>query len=112
MRDGVMLAKVLCGWCADERRSRPGVLGEVWKLPEGRVNWYGYDPRWSRAARGEWPDRDWKVRAGVTLVFPGYRVDVPDQIPVYCRHHGAGFVGCRDVTAASGTVAVKHKATT
>ena len=108
----VQLSKVLCGRCVDERRSRPGVLGEVWKLPKGRVNWYGHDPRWTRAMRREWPDRPWRMRSGLTLAFPGYRVDVPDCIDVWCRHHGQGQVLVVAITEARGTVPIEYQATT
>lgn len=93
---------IICARCAAERRQQPGRVGEVVTL-NGRLLWHGFDPPSAQAVRNFHDDgvSDPPVARHywTTLADPADPgLEVPGELPTWCRRHGPGSVAAADVT--------------
>jgi hypothetical protein len=105
MSTELVLVRVWCAACLDEKVLKPGLLGEV-RVWRGRPWWVLRDNRrGQRAARGhEGEDRErWRALGRMANVARLDPDDMPPRLRGSCVRHGLGFVDTAPVTDAIQT---------
>lgn len=100
---------IWCARCRAEHRKRPGKLGVVIYYPDGRIIWESRDER-NRPVPADHPEWARTTLAWHAIASPHVsNLRVPDRVPAWCRHHGAGSLKVSVVLAARGNIVVDHQ---
>lgn len=101
-----VVAVILCARCAAEHRPEPGRLGETVAL-NGRLLWHGFDAPSARALRnfdGTGPPPAARHSWVILHDASDPSREVPAELAVWCRRHGAARVAADAVTQARGSM--------
>lgn len=82
--DGQVLFRLFCDACRREGRARQGELGQIVTLGDGAPSWYTQNPRRPHPTRGRFGM--WAAQVLRHREFSN--LDLPDDLPAYCLHHG------------------------
>ena len=103
MADAVILARAVCGACAEENRSPAAIVGRVVRHPNGVELW---ESKSKRRAAGISREMGGLRQAAVLFHprAPGHQP--PSRLLAVCDRHGRGSVSTADVIRKRGRIVV------